>query len=33
MSFKIGGMVRAIAIFWNNGSAIAQDAQRYITIL
>ena len=41
MSFKRGGIVRAIAIFWNNGSAftegvgaaIAQDAQRYMTIL
>ncbi|MEH1997335.1 MAG: hypothetical protein V7L00_00900 [Nostoc sp.] len=41
MYFKIGGIVRAIAIFLNNGSAIAggvgaaiaQDAQRYMTIL
>ncbi|MEH2128185.1 hypothetical protein [Nostoc sp.] len=32
MYFKIGGMVGAIAILLSNGSAIAQDAQRYITV-
>ncbi|MHC5599536.1 MAG: hypothetical protein ACYTXC_26980 [Nostoc sp.] len=32
MSIKIGGIVGAIAILLSNGSAIAQDAQRYITV-
>jgi hypothetical protein len=32
MYFKIGGMVGAIAILLCNGSAIAQDAERYITV-
>ncbi|MEH2106312.1 hypothetical protein [Nostoc sp.] len=32
MYFKIGGIVGAIAILLNNGSAIAQDTQRYITV-
>ncbi|MHC0061499.1 hypothetical protein ACWATR_01055 [Nostoc sp. UIC 10890] len=32
MYFKIGGMVGAIAILLSNGSAIAQDAQRYLTV-
>ncbi|ODG96637.1 hypothetical protein HUN01_03385 [Nostoc edaphicum CCNP1411] len=32
MYFKIGGIVGAIAILLSNGSAIAQDAQRYLTV-
>ncbi|MEH1919345.1 hypothetical protein [Nostoc sp.] len=32
MYFKIGGMVGAIAILLNNGSAFAENAQRYITV-
>ncbi|AVH69719.1 hypothetical protein [Nostoc sp. 'Lobaria pulmonaria (5183) cyanobiont'] len=32
MYFKIGGIVGAIAILLCNGSAIAQDVQRYITV-
>ncbi|WP_196513560.1 hypothetical protein [Nostoc sp. NZL] len=32
MCFKIGGMVGAIAILLSNGSAIAQDAERYVTV-
>jgi hypothetical protein len=32
MYFKIGGMVGAIAILLSSGSAIASDAQRYITV-
>ncbi|MGJ5631976.1 hypothetical protein [Nostoc sp. CALU 1950] len=32
MYFKLGGIVGAIAILLSNGSAIAQDAQRYLTV-
>ncbi|MEH2271790.1 MAG: hypothetical protein V7K68_25750 [Nostoc sp.] len=32
MYLKIGGIVGAIAILLSNGSAIAQDTQRYITV-
>ncbi len=32
MYFKVGGIVGAIAILLSNGSAFAQDAERYITV-
>ncbi len=32
MSIKIGSIVGAIAILLNSGAAIAQDAQRYVTV-
>ncbi|MGF1987135.1 MAG: hypothetical protein RMY62_004660 [Nostoc sp. ZfuVER08] len=32
MSIKIGPIVGAIAILLNSGAAIAQDAQRYVTV-